>query len=156
MGEAKHPHLAEALRLRRQAHQRDIVQLRQAQLLVLLRQAGGHLRQGHSPGGIGGLQIVKPAEIDIGDDAQHQIVHLVEAVPCEGQVAPPAQVVHDSPVLFHMPLLFSCLRCQYSIVSLRRQAVCGTRLSKICCWIFICVFSESRLLSAVFYDILLL
>ena len=105
MGEAEHPHIAEALRLRRQTHQWDIRQLRQAALLVLLRQAGGYLRQRHGLGGVGGLQIVKPAKIDIGDDAQHQIVHLVEAVPAEGQIAPPAQIVHDRSVFLHMYLL---------------------------------------------------
>ena len=97
MGEAEHPHLAEARRLRRKAHEGDIVQLRKAQLLVLLRQAGGHVRQRHG--------LVEAAKIQVGDDAQHQIVHLVEAVLREGQVAPPAQIVHDRSVFLHTYLL---------------------------------------------------
>ena len=54
------------------------------------------------------------AEVDIGDDAQHQIVHLVKAVLPERQVAAPAEIVHRRAVdggeklacvLFHGDLL---------------------------------------------------
>ena len=86
-------HLPEPGRLRRLAHQRDVVQGGQAQLLVLLRQQAAHVSHGH---GVLRVEAAQPGDVlqlDIGNDAQEQVVHLVEPVLGKGQVAPPPEVV---------------------------------------------------------------
>ena len=86
-------HLPEPGRLRRLAHQRDVVQGGQAQLFVLLRQQAAHVPHGH---GVLGIEAAQPGDVlqlDIGNDAQEQVVHLVEPVLGKGQVAPPPEVV---------------------------------------------------------------
>ena len=93
MGEAVQPHIPEALRLGRQLHQGQVAQLAEPKLVVLLRQQRAYLRQGGRGGRVFGVCRGDAAEVDVGDDAQHQVIYLVERVALKCQVAPPAQIV---------------------------------------------------------------
>ena len=91
-------HVPEPGRLRRRPHQGDIVQGGQAQLFVLLRQLAAHIPHGHGVLGVEAPQLPELLQIDVGNDAQDQAVHLVEAVLGKGQVAPPPEVVEHGGV----------------------------------------------------------
>ena len=125
---AQHPHAAEPLGLRRQTHQGDVVVGGQPLLLVLRRHAGDHVAQRHGLVRLAAFQLRKAAEVQVGDDAQHQIVHLVKAVLGEGQVAPPAQIVehrgfHGFFIFAHGVLL--CLLMGVVSVNGNRAHRCG-------------------------------
>ena len=93
MGEAVQPYVLKAGRPGCQLHQRQVAQLAEPQLVVLRRQQRADVRQRGCGGRVFGMHRIDAAEVDVGDDAQHQVVHLVERIPLERQVAPPAEVV---------------------------------------------------------------
>jgi len=87
------PGIPEPLRLRRRPHHRDIVQRRQAQLFIRRRQPGAYVPDGHGVLGVLAPQAVDLPKVDVGDDAQHQIVHLIEGVLLQRQISSPLEIV---------------------------------------------------------------
>ena len=114
VGVAEQAQVPEAFGLCRQTQQGEIAELGEAQLVILVGEQGCDLGQGGRRGGVLGMDRVDAAEVDIGEDAQHQVVHLVEAVTGKGQVAAPAEIIEGCAVdggqlfgcvLFHIDLL---------------------------------------------------
>ena len=101
----EHPRPGKALGLRRLLRHGYVAQLGQAQLLVLLRELLADVAQGDRLPGIPGQQLREPTEIDIGNDAQYQIVHLIEWVHGKGNIPPPGEIIGHCSGIFHGFLL---------------------------------------------------
>ena len=101
----EHPRPGKALGLRRLLRHGYVAQLGQAQLLVLLRELLADVAQGDRIPGIPSQQLREPAEIDIGNDAQYQIVHLIEWVHGKGNIPPPGEIIGHCSGIFHGFLL---------------------------------------------------